>query len=63
MAIPDTQAAGSTSQEPMQTVRLKLAANDVAELRRIATNEDRSMSGVIRRAVRFYIDHKRKGII
>jgi predicted transcriptional regulator len=52
-----------TGRKPMTTVRLKLDDADVAELRRIAANEDRSMSGVIRRAVRFYIDHKRKGII
>jgi len=43
--------------------RLNLPAATAAELRRIATLEDRTVPSVIRRAVHFYIDNKRKGNI
>lgn len=44
-----------------ETFHVKLTAADAAELRRIARNEDRTLHNVLRRAVRFYIDNKRKG--
>jgi hypothetical protein len=46
-----------------EVVRLKLSVDDVAQLRSVADREDRSMSSVIRRAVRYYLDHKRKGLV
>jgi len=44
-------------------VKLRLSDADYRALQQIARREDRSVSSVLRRAARSYIDNKRKGLI
>ncbi len=67
MRKPDAQQlvvdAGGRIERLSEYVRVKVTPSMLSELQRIADREDRSVAAVVRRAVRFYLDQRRKGLV